>query len=66
MKATHAQIVNAAGAVVEAQIAFEKARTANDGTQDSYIDNLMSQIYKLKWLIERDRPTVAKFFRDLA
>lgn len=59
MKAGKMDIINAACNVVEAQQARKKAYIAGDDT-GSCESHLNSCIFKLKWLIERDRPAVRK------
>ena len=57
------EIIGAAANVVEAQIAVDLAKNAGDDTK-RYQDALASCIYRLKWLVERDRPHIAKRFKE--
>jgi hypothetical protein len=66
MKATKPDIIRAAANVVEAQQAYEKALASGDGTEQRYLDHMQSCILRLKWLIERDRPSIAARFKESA
>ena len=59
-KASKPEIVNAASNVVEALRGLEASENAHDGTTQRYRDHLGSCIYRLKFLIERDNPSITK------